>query len=183
MSGPRMVTMQGKAPDMPSDSGRTPGVFPGQISDPEQSPVFKPGPLIGEKLVNAIGKFGHGAAIGTRYVDHGDDWVMLALDQTPAMIGNVGTGVIASGPIIALMDMATSIGVWLKRGVFGPQVTLDLRVDYLRSAHPGKTIFGRGECYRLTRRVGFVRGEAHDGDPDDPIAHVAGTFMILEPRP
>lgn len=31
-----------------------------------------------------------------------------------------------------------------------------------------------------SRSIGFVRGQAHDGDPDDPIAHVAGTFMFLD---
>jgi acyl-coenzyme A thioesterase PaaI-like protein len=41
-------------------------------------------------------------------------------------------------------------------------------------------VTGRAECYRLTRRVAFVRGLAHDGDPNDPIAHLAATFMILK---
>jgi acyl-coenzyme A thioesterase PaaI-like protein len=39
-------------------------------------------------------------------------------------------------------------------------------------------VYGRAECYKLTRRVAFVRGIAHDGDPGHPIAHVAGTFMF-----
>jgi len=56
-------------------------------------------------------------------------------------------------------------------------VTLDLRVDYLRPAVPERTVIGRGECYRLTRSIAFVRGIAHDGDPNDPVAHVAGTFI------
>jgi acyl-coenzyme A thioesterase PaaI-like protein len=57
---------------------------------------------------------------------------------------------------------------------------LDLRVDYLRPALPGRTVIGRGECYRLTRAISFIRGQAHDGDPADPLAHVAGTFMNVE---
>jgi hypothetical protein len=28
--------------------------------------------------------------------------------------------------------------------------------------------------------VAFVRGGAHDGDPDKPIAQVAGTFMFIK---
>jgi acyl-coenzyme A thioesterase PaaI-like protein len=70
--------------------------------------------------------------------------------------------------------------VGLKLGEFRPPATLDLRVDYLRPATPGKTVVGRGECYRITRSIAFVRGQAHDGDPADPLAHVAGTFMALE---
>ncbi len=127
-----------------------------------------------------VASFGHNGALGARFVDHGEDWSMLALDYREDLIGDSETGVLASGPIIALMDMATSIAVWIKRGAFKPQATLDLRIDYLRGAVPGHTIFGRGECYRLTRRVAFVRGIAHDGDPADPIANVAATFMMTD---
>ena len=87
---------------------------------------------------------------------------------------------IASGPIIALMDMATSVAVWMKRDRFAPQATLDLRVDYLRPATPGRTVIGRGECLKITRSIAFVRGIAYDDTPDDPLAHVAGTFMLMD---
>ena len=87
---------------------------------------------------------------------------------------------IASGPIISLMDMATSMALWVKLGRFRPQATLDLRIDYPRPAAPGRRIIGRGECYRVTRSVGFVRGIAHDGDGADPVAHVTGTFMFTD---
>jgi uncharacterized protein (TIGR00369 family) len=127
-----------------------------------------------------VASFGHNGALGSRFVGHGEDWAELAIDYREDLIGDEATGVLASGPIIALMDMATSISVWIKRGVFRPQATLDLRIDYLRAATPGRTVFGRGECYRLTRRVAFVRGQAHDGDPNDPIAHVAATFMMTD---
>ena len=123
---------------------------------------------------------GHGAALGIRYHAHGEDWVELALDWREELVGMTKTGVLASGPIISLMDMATSLSVWMKLGAFRPQATLDLRVDYLRPAAPGKTVIGRGTCYRITRSVAFVRGIAHDGAQDDPVANVTGTFMGTE---
>lgn len=123
---------------------------------------------------------GHGGAIGCVYHTHGPDWAELALPYKPELIGAVDSGVLASGPIITMMDMATSMAAWLKFGQFRPHATLDLRIDYLRPARPGATVIGRGECYRITRAISFVRGQAHDGDPDDPIAHVAGTFMATE---
>ena len=129
---------------------------------------------------------GHGAALDLRYHAHGPDWIELALPYSTRLIGDPETGVLASGPIIALMDMATSIAIWCRRGQFAPHVTLDLRIDYLRPAVPGRTVIGHGECYRLTRAISFVRGQAHDGDPADPIAHVSGTFMNMdgaEPQP
>lgn len=123
---------------------------------------------------------GHGAAVGISYHAHGEDWVELALPYRPELVGMAETGVLASGPIVSLMDMATSLAVWMKLGAFRPQATLDLRVDYLRPAVPGRTVIGRGSCYRLTRSIAFVRGVAHDGDPDDPVANVTGTFMGTE---
>lgn len=128
----------------------------------------------------ARGFGGHGGRLGITYHAHGTDWVELALPWHPDLVGDADSGVLASGPIIALMDMATSFSVWQKKGRFVPHATLDLRVDYLRPATPGRTVIGRGECYRLTRAISFIRGMAHDGDAADPLAHVAGTFMNVE---
>ncbi len=41
-------------------------------------------------------------------------------------------------------------------------------------------MIGRGECLKLTRSIAFVRGIAYDETPDDPLAHVAGTFMLMD---
>jgi uncharacterized protein (TIGR00369 family) len=125
-------------------------------------------------------RVGHGGALGIAYVAHGADWVELALDYDEKLVGVAETGVIASGPIISLMDMATSMAIWVKLDRFRHQATLDLRIDYLRPAAPERRIVGRGECIGVTRSVGFVRGLAHDGDPADPVAHVAGTFMFTD---
>ena len=135
------------------------------------------------RLFLSFGKRGHGGLLGIDYHDHGADWCTLQLPFRPELIGNEESGVLASGPILTMMDMATSIAVWLKLGTFRAHATLDLRIDYLRPATPGKTVYGRGECYRITRAISFIRGQAHDGDPADPLAHVAGTYMFTEPQP
>jgi uncharacterized protein (TIGR00369 family) len=122
-------------------------------------------------------RLGLGGWLGMEYHAHGDDWVEVALPWRAELAGVESTGVLASGPVISLMDNATSMAVWTKCGRFQHHATLDLRVDYMRAAEPGKTVIGRGECYKLTRTIAFIRGIAHDGDPGDPVAHVAGTFM------
>ena len=122
-------------------------------------------------------RHGHGGWLGIAYHAHGPDWVELALPWREDLVGVAETGVLASGPIISLMDNATSMAVWTLAGRFTPHATLDLRVDYMRAAVPGQTIIGRGECYKLTRTISFIRGIAYDGDPSDPVAHVIGTFM------
>ena len=129
---------------------------------------------------------GHGGRLGIRFHARGDDWIELALPYSAALIGDEASGVIASGPIIAMMDMATSFAIWNQIKVFVPQATLDLRIDYLRPARPNRTVIGRAECLRVARSIAFTRGIAHDGDLNDPVAQVAATFMIPSgqyPRP
>jgi uncharacterized protein (TIGR00369 family) len=133
-----------------------------------------------ERFTAYASRVGHGGALGILYVGHGADWVELGLDYSEKLVGVAETGVLASGPIISLMDMATSMALWVRLGRLRPQATLDLRVDYLRPAVPGSRIVGRGECYGVTRSIGFVRGTAHDGDPAGPVAHVTGTFMFTD---
>jgi uncharacterized protein (TIGR00369 family) len=145
------------------------------VSRPDLAQGFDP-----ELFTTYASRVGHGGALGIDYVGHGADWVELGLDYREALVGVAATGVLASGPIVSLMDMATSMAIWVKLGRFRPQATLDLRVDYLRPAAAGRRIVGRGQCYRVTKSIAFVRGSAHDGDPDDAVAHVAGTFMFTE---
>jgi uncharacterized protein (TIGR00369 family) len=133
-----------------------------------------------ERFMSYVRDLGHSGAIGVAYHGHGEDWVELSLPYDERLIGMVDSGIIASGPIISLMDMATSLAIWIRLGQFRHQATLDLRVDYLRPAKPGNTIIGRGICYGATRSVGFVRGLAHDGDIEDPVASVTGTFMFTD---
>lgn len=121
---------------------------------------------------------GHGGRLGIRYHARSDDWIELALPYDPEQIGDEDSGVIASGPIIAMMDIATSLAVWNRIRTFVPHATLDLRIDYLRPARPGSTVIGRGECLRVARSISFTRGIAYDEDAGDPIAHVAATFMV-----
>jgi uncharacterized protein (TIGR00369 family) len=122
---------------------------------------------------------GHTGRLGLAYHAHGADWVEMALPWSPDLLGDTARQLPASGPVIALMDVAASLAVWIRRDAFVPHATLDLRVDHLRPARAGQALMGRGECYRIAPSLAFVRGQAHDGDPADPIAHVTGTYMVI----
>ncbi|WP_188645746.1 PaaI family thioesterase [Tsuneonella deserti] len=126
-------------------------------------------------------KRAHPGWLGLRYRDHGSDWVELELPWRADLIGDERRPVLASGPIISLMDMAAGMSIWVANGIFRPVATLDLRVDYIRPARERASVAGRATCYRRTRSAAFVRGEAHDGDPKDPVATVSGVFMTLDP--
>ena len=123
-------------------------------------------------------KVGHGRALGIEYRGAGDDWAELALPWRPELVGVSEGGILASGAIVSLIDTAAGTSVWVKMGRFQPIVTLDLRLDYLRPATEGETVVARCQCYKLTQSIGFVRGVAHGGDPERPIAHSAATFML-----
>jgi len=129
-------------------------------------------------------KSGHTGWLGLRYAAHGENWVELELPWREDLLGEPDRAVLASGPIISLMDMASGMSIWQTKGTFTPIATLDLRVDYQRPARERSAVRGRVECYRTTRSAAFVRGIAHDGDRDDPVAHVAGVFMTIgmDPR-
>lgn len=128
------------------------------------------------KLARTVG---HGRALGLNYRGHGSDWVELALAWDPKLVSMVDSGTMATGAIVSLIDTCSGTAVWTRMGGFRPVVTLDLRLDYLRPAGKGEEVVARCECYKLTRQVAFVRGVAHGGDPERPIAHSVATFMTV----
>lgn len=128
-------------------------------------------------------RHGHTGWLGLRFADQGNNWVELELPWREDLLGDHSRPVLASGPIISLMDMASGMAIWQASRTFNSVATLDLRVDYQRPARERTSVRGRVECYRRTRSAAFVRGIAHDGDPDDPVAHVAGVFMTIGADP
>lgn len=125
----------------------------------------------------------HNGWLGLQYRGHGTDWVELELPWRADLIGEDAREVLASGPIVSLMDMASGLAIWTRMGKFQPIATLDLRVDYTRAAAPRGSVFGRATCYRTTRSAAFVHGIAHEGDPDNPVARVQGVFMTIAVDP
>lgn len=131
-----------------------------------------------ERFFELAGNFGHNGRLGVEYRDHGEDWAELALPYHDDLVGVEADGILASGAIISLVDVCSGGAVWQKLGRFEPIVTVDLRLDYLRPAFKGDTVIARCQCYKLTRSIAFVRGVAHTGDADHPVANVTGTFML-----
>lgn len=105
--------------------------------------------------------------------------LIIKLPYSEEIVGNPVTGVIHGGAITTLMDTCCGISTVCYLPEFEICPTLDLRIDYMHPAQPGKAIFGFAECYRVTPTVIFTRGIAYQDDRDQPIAHVVGTFMRM----
>ena len=145
-----------------------------------KEPIFDPrtGAFDPERFFEMARNYGHGRALGLEYRQSADDWIELALPWREELVGLTQEGILASGAIVSLLDTCGGASVWMALGHFQPLATIDLRLDYLRPAMKGETVIARCQCYKLTRQVAFVRGLAHSGDRDRPIAQAAGTFML-----
>jgi uncharacterized protein (TIGR00369 family) len=125
----------------------------------------------------------HNHALGIRFVSTDRGTVTLALPYDPKLVGNPDTGVIHGGAITALLDGACGLAVFQKLREPIPIATLDLRIDYLRPATPGKEVHARANCFRVTKNIAFVRCEAfHEGSEDDTVAVANGTFIVMRAR-
>ena len=122
-------------------------------------------------------------AIGATYAGKTDSGVILKLPYREDLISDPQTRVIASGVVTALLDNGCGMAVWDRLNAFKPIATLDLRIDYMRPALPGKDLLVTALCYKLTRSIGFVRGFAYDASPDDPVAAAQAAFVISSPIP
>ncbi len=107
----------------------------------------------------------------------------LALPYDEKLIGNPQTGVLHGGAITAVLDAACGVAVFAKLVDLIPVATLDLRIDYLKPASPGKDVYARAECFKVTRSIAFVRCDAfHEGSEADIVAVANGTFMLFRGR-
>ncbi len=120
----------------------------------------------------------HNAALGIEVREVSKTGATAALPYREDLVGNVETGVLHGGVITALLDATSGLSVFGALAAPTPIATLDLRIDYLRPAEVGQAVVARATCYKVTRNVAFTRAVAYHGDPDDPIAHAVGTFML-----
>jgi uncharacterized protein (TIGR00369 family) len=120
----------------------------------------------------------HNKALGLKVVAVAKGLASMQLEWREELVGNPETGVLAGGPLTAMLDGCCGMAVATMLRDPKPFATLDLRIDYAKPAVPGQPVIAEAECYRITRSVAFTRAIAHQGDPKDPVAAAAGTFML-----
>ena len=120
----------------------------------------------------------HNHALGLRTIDITPTEVLLELPYDPKLVGDPDSGTIHGGAITALLDACSGRAVFAELDRPVPIATLDLRIDYLRPATPGRAVIARATCYKITRNVAFTRAVTYHDHPDDAVAHSVGTFML-----
>jgi len=120
----------------------------------------------------------HPGALGFAFESLDGDRVRIRVPYRDDLVGDPDTGVLAGGLVTALLDHVGGLAVWLALGSYKPIATLDLRVDYMRAAEPGRALLAEARCYRLTRSVAFVRAWAFETSPDDPVAAAQAAYMV-----
>lgn len=120
----------------------------------------------------------HNRALGLKLTSVSPARASFVLPYAAHLVGNPETGVLHGGAISAAMDAACGTAVFQALSRPMPIATLDLRIDYLKPATAGRDVKIDAHCYKVTRNVAFVRGLAYLDDEGDPIASVAGSFML-----
>jgi uncharacterized protein (TIGR00369 family) len=120
----------------------------------------------------------HGAALGldvTR-IERGRVWGVAP--YRPELVGDPETGVIAGGVITTFLDHLSGMAAVAAMKQPGVVATIDIRIDYMRAAQPGRDVLAEAHCTKIGRNVAFVRAVAYEDTPDNPIANATSTFMV-----
>ena len=124
-----------------------------------------------------VGALAQCRVLGIKVVSARENELILELPYQDGIVGNLERGVIHGGAITTLMDTTAGSGVLCALPEFELCPTLDLRVDYMRSAKPGQSVFARASCFRVTPNILFMRCEAYQ--VDRTVAHCVATFMRM----
>lgn len=131
-----------------------------------------------DRVTRFINTLNQARELGLTPQEAGEGYLVLALPYSEKIIGNPDTGAIHGGAITTLMDTASGSVMICALDHFELCPTLDLRVDYMHPAEPGKTVYARAETYKVTPNIIFTRCEAYQ-EKGVTIANCVGTFMRI----
>lgn len=130
---------------------------------------------IAQQFIEAIP---HARALAMRVDALGAGTATISMPWAEHLVGDPRSGVVHGGVVSALMDTCCGAAVMAHPSGPSSTATIDLRIDYMRSATSGQRITAKAECYHLTRTVAFVRAVALDEDTDNPVAAATGAFTV-----
>lgn len=126
----------------------------------------------------------HAAVCGMQVTESTGESVELLLPFREDWLGDTERRIIHTGVIAVLIDSACGAAILGAMGHFEPIATIDLRIDYLRSARRDLPLHCRARCLRLTSTIAFAQATAWQDQPDEPVAIAQGAFMrSMAPKP
>jgi uncharacterized protein (TIGR00369 family) len=123
-----------------------------------------------------------GRALGLELTGLEGNKVSGRVPYKPELVGDPETGVIAGGVITTVLDQLSGMATVLAMKDPAMVATIDIRIDYMRAATPGRDVLAEAHCYKIGRNVAFVRAIAFEDTIDNPIAHATSTFMVNATR-
>ena len=136
------------------------------------------GALFGDHPQSLLEHVPHCGELSMVALRAGPNEVTLKVPFDPGLVGDPARGVVFGGVITTLLDHGGGIAVMCSLDELRSVATIDLRIDYMRPATPGRDLIGYARCYKLTRHVAFVSGAAYHDDRDDPFAKFQSTYML-----
>jgi uncharacterized protein (TIGR00369 family) len=143
--------------------------------DDKPSPQAPAGPDLIARIVQAVP---FARALGIEFVKAARGEAILLVPYRCELVGNPSTGVVHGGVITTLLDHALGCAVFTALDTPAPIATLDMRIDYMHAAEPGRGIFAHAIVTKLTTSIAFVRGTAYHDTPGDPIATSSAAFIL-----
>jgi len=98
----------------------------------------------------------------------------------PSLVGNASLQALHGGVLGALMEMTALLQLGLNEAARRQPRTIDVTVEYLRSAR-AHTTYARADVRKVGRRIANVHVEAWQEDRASPVAALRGHFMLSEP--
>lgn len=131
-----------------------------------------------DRVAAALARVPYAQFLGVRAELKGDE-LTLILPYSDHLVGNPMLPALHGGAIGALMELTalTQLAVASKSTAFAK--TIDINVDYLRSARPVDS-FARARVVKIGRRIANVHTEAWQTQRSQPIAAMHGHFLVAE---
>ncbi|MEZ6028987.1 MAG: PaaI family thioesterase [Hyphomonadaceae bacterium] len=120
----------------------------------------------------------YAVALGMTYVTSSPGRGTILLPWRADLVGQDGTDILAPGILTALIDHTCGLAIMAGLGFEAAPATLDLRIDHMRPAAPRASITCSAHAYRATRTIAFLRAEAWDVSPDNPVATAQAAFTL-----
>ncbi|PCI19688.1 MAG: thioesterase [Piscirickettsiaceae bacterium] len=127
--------------------------------------------------LDKINQTPHAKKLNLKLISSDNNAVTLVLPFSENIIGDPFDRLIHSGAITTLIDTACGGAIFQLQNSLRALATLDLRVDYMRSATSGEDVSAYAQCYKLTHTIAFVRATVFTDDINNPVATAMGTFM------